>query len=191
MRDLLKNKKILYGLAVGGAILGITVFFMIRQHQQQETLLTQSEISGESAETAAQAQIKVHVAGAVNAPGLYTLTSDARVIDAIQAAGGMTAEADSNALNLAAVVKDGDKITVRTAAETQTVSEGRSTAGLININTADKQALMELPGIGEVLAQNIITYREAHGGFASIEEIKEVNRIGDKLYEQIKDSITI
>lgn len=191
MHDLLKNKKILYGLAVGSAILGITVFFMIRQHQQQETLLTQSEISGDSTEAAARAEIKVHVAGAVNAPGMYALPPDARVIDAIQAAGGLTAEGDSDALNLAAVVKDGDKITVRTVAETQTVSEGRSAAGLININTAGKEALMELPGIGEVLAQNIITYREKHGGFSSIEEIKEVNRIGDKLYEQIKDSITI
>ena len=119
------------------------------------------------------------------------MKSDARVADAVEAAGGMTEDADADTLNLAKVVEDGEKITIRTQEESSGDGGSGESNGVININSASQEQLMTLPGIGEVLAKNIMDYRTEHGGFSSVEEIKEVNRVGDKLYDQIKDKITI
>lgn len=196
-KDLEKRRAVIYLAAAAVVIAALIGFYIFRQNQQNQKLLTDADVSvTASAAQGSAGEMVVHVAGAVVSPGVYHLAANARVIDAVEAAGGMTADADQDSLNLAGALKDGQKVTV----PTQTGDSGDSGANsasssgsssLVNINTADKTALMTLPGIGEVLAQNIIDYREKSGGFSSIEEIKEVNRIGDKLYEQIKDSITV
>jgi competence protein ComEA len=157
-------------------------------------------------------EIYVHVAGEVQLPGLYKLPQGARVADAIKLAGGATSEADIDSLNLAMVLKDGDKIVVPKKAP-QNSSEEEETAEFqpsypenqsqasassqpvqtkkININTASASELEALPGIGPVLAQRIVDYRTQKGGFKSIEELKEVSGIGDKKFEAIKDLITV
>jgi competence protein ComEA len=132
-----------------------------------------------------EATLTVHVAGAVNNPGVYTLPAGSRVGDAIDAAGGPLAEADIHRLNLAEILIDGKKVHVPAVS-----TESESQDGLININTASAKELEALPNIGPARAQKIIEYRETHGPFTSIEEITKVNTIGPKIFESIKDLIT-
>jgi competence protein ComEA len=145
----------------------------------------------------------VHVAGAVVRPGVYDLPDNSRVTDAIDAAGGFVAEADKNALNLAARLDDGERLEIPYVAGFvpdvsqgfAVVSEGTPSplAGtdLININTASADELDKLPGIGQTTAQRIIDYRTSNGPFATIEDIINVPGIGTATYDEIKDLITV
>ena len=145
-------------------------------------------------------QIVVDVEGAVVSPGVVTLTEGSRVYEAVEAAGGMAESADHGKVNLAEKVSDGMAVYIPFQGEEQSglapgSSSGQTSSsgsgGLININTADKSALMQLPGIGEVYAQSIIDYRQSVGTFQKIEDIKNVSGIGDGRFEKIKDKITI
>jgi competence protein ComEA len=150
------------------------------------------------------APIQVHVTGAVNQPGIYTLPVNTRVSDAIQAARGFTDDANDQAINLAAFLQDGLQIWVpSTIPEQASEYNGgsqdayrdqrfQSTVGvLININTAPQEVLEALPEIGPKTAENIITYRQIEGLFTSIEDIQKVPGIGPATYEAIKDQITV
>lgn len=132
----------------------------------------------------ADASLFIHVAGAVQQPGVYTLPAGSRIQDAITAAGGPLPEADIHRLNLAEILVDGKKIFVPAA------TAESATEGLININTASAKELATLPGIGPAKAQKIIDYREKFGPFSACEEITQVDTIGPKTYEAIKDLIT-
>lgn len=147
--------------------------------------------------------LRVHVAGAVVRPGVYDLEDGSRVDDAVEAAGGFVAEADKNALNLAAFLEDGERLDIPYVAgfvpeEDQgfvVVTEGTPSplAGeeLININTASIEELDKLPGIGQTTAVRIIDYRTANGPFATIEDIVNVSGIGPATFDEIKDLITV
>jgi len=147
--------------------------------------------------------LRVHVAGAVVRPGVYDLEDGARVTDAVEAAGGFVAEADKNAINLAAFLEDGERLDIPFVAGFQpqedqgfvVITEGTPSplAGedLININTASLEELDTLPGIGQTTAQRIIAYRTDNGPFGSIEDIINVSGIGTATYEEIKDLITV
>jgi competence protein ComEA len=146
---------------------------------------------------------QVHVSGAVVRPGVYDLAEGARVLDAVEAAGGFVAEADKNALNLAARIEDAEKLDVPFVAgfipeEGQgftVISEGTPSAllenELVDINVATQDELEKLPGIGPTLARSIIAYREESGPFARIEDIVNVSGIGSATYEEIKELITV
>lgn len=144
-------------------------------------------------------QLAVYVCGAVNQPGVYELTEGARVVDALNAAGGCRSDAALEYWNQAEYVEDGQKLYVPTVKEaeqlkTETVKEQEETkdaSGRININQADLTELMTLPGIGEAKAQAIIEYRTEHGRFNSIEELKNISGIKDGVYNKVKDSITV
>jgi competence protein ComEA len=132
--------------------------------------------------------IMVHVTGAVLSPGLYYLPDGSRVNDAIQAAGGFLENADVSFLNLAGIIKDGDKIHV------PELLPGLSIGGsglLVNINSATQTELENLPGIGPTLAKRIIDYRNQYGFFDTIDSIKAVPGFGEAVFEQIKDLITV
>jgi competence protein ComEA len=144
----------------------------------------------------------VDVRGAVVKPGLYSLPKGSRAQDALAAAGGMTADANVDRVNLAKLLTDGDQVLVPTrtaqAFTTPAVASGTSVAagptstpGKININTATVEDLDKLPGIGPALAQRIVDYRKAYGPFKKIDDLKNVTGIGDKLFEQIKNLITV
>lgn len=158
---------------------------------------TASETAADSAAPEnASGEVVVHVAGAVTSPGVYTLPADSRVDDAVRAAGA-TADADLSQLNLAQKLADGQKITVPVAGAAPADGSSAATTadsdngGLININTATQEDLESLPSIGEVRAQAIITYREEHGGFRTIDELKEVSGIGDKIFADISPHVTV
>ncbi len=138
----------------------------------------------------------VDVAGAVRHPGVYEFHEGDRVIDAIEAAGGPTAKASLDALNLAAPLGDGVQILVPTQAPTVSARAGATTGGaagttLINVNTASASELEELPGIGEVIAQRIVDYRTQNGPFASVDDLLDVSGIGDAILGDIRDLVTV
>ena len=148
--------------------------------------------------------IFVFVCGCVQSPGVYELQMNARIFDAIDAAGGMTEQACTEYWNLAQCLEDGKKIYVPSRDEihqesvaklssidVENVSGVEETDGKVNINTANKEQLMQLSGVGESRAEGIITYRTEHGNFSSIEEIKNVSGIGDAIFSKMKDKITV
>ncbi len=156
-------------------------------------------------------KIVVHVSGAVRNEGIVELKEKSRIADAIEMVGGVTEDAYMKDVNLATILEDGMKIYIPTKEEVEKQRENtndsvskdtnldiynngsntRKKNNKVNINTATKEELDTLPGIGESTANKIISYREEKGNFKSIEEIKEVSGIGDSKYEQIKNLIEI
>ncbi|MDQ1547597.1 MAG: competence protein ComEA [Actinomycetota bacterium] len=132
----------------------------------------------------------VHVVGQVARPGLYELPAGSRVVDAVAAAGGFTTSADQAQLNLAQVIEDGQQIVVLAQGAVPATSAGQAGAGAtVNINTADTTALETLDGIGPSLAQRILDYRTAHGGFRTVNDLQNVPGIGPKKFAAIKAKV--
>lgn len=164
----------------------------------EEDSESQEEFCEEEEETFAY----VYVCGAVHSPGVYKLSSDARVFEAVGLAGGLTEEAAGEYVNQAETVTDGGRIYVPTLEEAQEYGAGVAETGItngtdgkkqgkININTAGKEELMQLTGIGEAKAQSILDYREEHGKFTSTEELMQIEGIKEGVFNKIKDNITI
>ncbi|WP_287156837.1 ComEA family DNA-binding protein [Chloroflexus sp.] len=138
------------------------------------------------------ALVVVYVSGAVAAPDVYRLPLNARVIDVLQAAGGLTDQADISGLNLAAIVRDGEHIRVPFAGEAVALpAADAQQTGLLDLNRASAADLEELPGVGATLAARIIERRETQGPYRSIEELQEVSGVGEKLFAQIAPLVTI
>ena len=162
-----------------------------------------AEVDKEEAKESEQTETRliVHVDGAVASPGVYVLEGeDVRVNDLVLQAGGLAEDADTSGLNLAAPLSDGEKVHVphegeapvtASASTTSGKSSGAEVAGLVNINTASAEELMQLTGIGEKTAAAIIEEREAHGSFANVEDIMRVSGIGEKKLEKIQDQICV
>lgn len=140
----------------------------------------------------------VHILGAVVKPGLYQLHDGDRAVDAVAAAGGFTAEADRQQLNLARLVSDGEQIYVPKVGEAGAVPPGSSAAGSagavgakVNINTASESDLETLPRVGPAMAKRIIAWREDNGRFATVEDLMSVTGIGEKTFAELKDLVTV
>lgn len=144
-------------------------------------------------------EVIVHIEGEVVNSGIYRLSEEARVIDAVEAAGGLKDTADRKKVNLAKRVIDEEFIYIPSVDEEEFPSFQMNSASvgniksshLLNINKASKNELEGLPGIGATLADRIIEYRNHNGGFNSIEDIRNVSGIGEKKYTDIKDLITV
>lgn len=137
--------------------------------------------------------IYVHVCGAVKNPDVYETLVGTRVYEVITMAGGVTEDGMADALNLAELVSDGQRITVPTYAEAEDLQSesGYSSNGLVNINEAGEDVLITLPGVGPAKAKSIIAYREENGSFQSIEDIMNITGIKEGLFNKIKDYISI
>ena len=140
----------------------------------------------------------VHILGAVVKPGLYQLHDGDRAVDAVAAAGGFTAEADRQQLNLARLVSDGEQIYVPKVGEVGAVPSGSSAAGgagaiggKVNINTASESELETLPRVGPTTAKRIIAWREDNGRFATVEDLMSVTGIGEKTFAELKNLVTV
>jgi competence protein ComEA len=144
--------------------------------------------------------VLVHVLGAIKNPGVVELLQGARVADAIEKAGGLTAAADPGELNLAAVVADGSQVVIGTKEKPRGEVRGEgSTAGAgspgrsatVSLNTATLEQLDTLPGVGPVTAQKILDWRKLHGRFAAVTELQEVEGIGPKTYADIAPNVRV
>lgn len=156
-------------------------------------------------EVVEQQIIVVDVKGAVGTPGVYQMENTDRVIDAIEMAGGFLPEANLDVINLAQILNDQMVIYIPTEGEeltdvpplandvpqTAAESDGNLGPSKVNINTADREELKKLHGIGDSKAESILSYREEYGSFQSIEEIKNVSGIGEATYEKLKEFIVV
>lgn len=167
---------------------------VIQEQQQEEQQIESIEVSPMT--------IMVDIQGAVKFPGVYSLMEGDRLVDAIHAAGGYLDDADSRMLNHAMklpdeffiyVPREGEEVDFSGPSGTFHPEHGGSSEddGKVNINTADVQELMTIPGIGPSKAAAIIQYREEHGAFASLEAIMEVSGIGQKTFEKLESFITV
>ena len=177
-----------------------TVFGNQKEVDEEQTVSEKSagETTGIPEET-----VQVYICGAVASPGVYTLPGGSRVVQAVEAAGGFLPDAEEKILNLARKIEDGEQITVWTREEAENMestetpqqntggTEQASGSGKVNLNTAGKEELMTLSGIGESRADAIIAYREANGPFGSVEEIMNIEGIKEKMFEKIRGSIEV
>jgi competence protein ComEA len=182
---------VLFGCAM------VIAVFLASCSQSPQIILEESE------SLAGPSEVWVHVAGAIQLPGLYKLPGGSRVADAVNLAGGPTYSGDTDALNLAALLKDGENVVVplKSLGAPQLFASGMPSGapsalpsagiGKTNLNSANQAELEDLPGIGEVLAQRSIDYRTQRGPFRAIEDVKEVSGIGDKRFEAIRELITV
>lgn len=180
--------------AVGGTYYGL--------YSEDQTAVLESSTPAETSPP--RQEITVYVTGAVNKPGLVKVPEGARAAEAVNACGGLLPTADSEKINLAQALKDGQQLKVPEKMRSNVKSEpskidksksDKSKAGdgeeKVNINTADEKELDTLPGIGPAMAQRIIEYRETEGAFQSIEDIKKIRGIGEAKFAKLKDKICI
>ena len=214
MLDNLTKKQKIIVIAIAGIVAIGIMYFIYNKNQVKEDINIENEILVNNVSTNENNTnddiVIIHITGSVKNPGIVKLKEGSRIEDAIEAAGGLTENADITKVNLAYVVEDGTKIKIPSASEEDigdediidsksgdniiieenTVSSNNSTQ-TININKATEKEFETLPGIGPSLASKIIEYRNQNGKFGSIEDIKNVNGIGDSKYEKIKDLITV
>ena len=194
----------------------VAIFFAWRLYLQEKNSITiiSAHPENRGANLAIEKTVEeeiciIHIAGAVNQPGVYQLCKGKRIIDAVKAAGEATERANLDAVNLAAPIHDGQKIIIPYfIADEEMGNEIRGSAGLdlsnpeyfysqtqrsnlININNSSVRELESLDGIGPVLAERIVEYRKNNGFFASIEDITNVSGIGEKKFDAIKEMITV
>lgn len=195
-----KKKTLIFTVII--AVITITAVYRNYFSEEKYSIDESTQIIEETQETDKVSDINevvVYISGAVKNPGVLTMTSEDRLADAIEMIGGTVDGADMNAVNLAEKLADGKHYIIPKIGENVapsgnnqvSISNSKGSDGKININTATAEELDKLPGVGESTAQKIISYREESGGFKSIEELKNVNGIGDKKFEDMKDSVTI
>lgn len=178
---------VVLGLVVLSAAVGLGI--MRGQAAPSESV----PLTGAAASPAPRGDLYVHVLGAVERPGLYVLDVDARLVDAVAAAGGTTDDADLGAVNLARILADGEQIVVPVVGavgDPGALSVG-AVDDLIDLNTADQAALETLPRIGPALAERIIAWREENGRFQSVDDLLAVPGIGEKLLEAIREGVRV
>ncbi|MFJ2533993.1 helix-hairpin-helix domain-containing protein [Microbacterium maritypicum] len=150
--------------------------------------------SGNGSGAEPSGDLYVHVLGAVEKPGLYVLDLDARLVDALAAAGGTTPDADLTAVNLARVLEDGEQVVVPAAGAAGGAPGGAAPPpgdDRIDLNAADQAALETLPRIGPALAERIIAWREENGRFTSVDDLLAVPGIGEKLLAGLRDGVRV
>ena len=212
-----ENKKLVIVIIVVLLLTGLFCYFRFREPEnvdvfQPEDGIVTNESTNTVEEAVEEEMIVIHLSGEVKEPGIVKLKEGERIADAIEKAGGATDDADLSKLNLAYVLEDGVKVRIPKKNEgenageyvseesgEEVIQEGsveaeentQTTSKVVNINKANQEELMTLPGIGESTAQKIIDYRKENGNFQTIEDIKNVSGIGDSKFNQIKSLIKV
>ncbi|MDR5658052.1 helix-hairpin-helix domain-containing protein [Serpentinicella sp. ANB-PHB4] len=197
---------------IGGIVILIIICFFINEQvierrkvyvlseidensKKQEEIIIDEENSSPTLSEVIDNNMIVHVEGAVKFPGVYELAGSSRTIDAIEAAGGLLQSADRTRVNLAEKIYDEAFIYIPMYEEEVVVplhiNNRNDNSGLININHATKEELQSLPGIGPALSERIVSYREQHGEFSTLEELKSVSGIGENKYTEVESLITL
>jgi competence protein ComEA len=178
-----QSKQTQYKIIALGLTL-VVVFSLVLSDQGSAS--TENAISPvTTAEPAIAKTLLVHVVGEVRRPGIFELELGARVADALESAGGFTADAIEESVNLARVLGDGEQIVVRS------VHQLAEEDPIISLNRSSARQLETLPGVGPALAGRIIDWREQNGGFSAVEQLLEVSGIGAKLFENLKALVTL
>lgn len=196
----MRNKKKIIGSIV--ILIAFSIFLLVGYFTSKPAKhLDSKEVFNEtsSIESKENKDITAYINGEIKNPGVYKVKEESRVEDLVKIAGGFTENADKYKLNLAKKLRDEDYIYVDKKNELKSgvataqnpINSGIGQSGKININTASKEELKTIPGIGDVTAQKIIEYREKNHGFSTIEDLKKVGRLGDKTLEKIKDKIDV
>ncbi|GAA1153900.1 ComEA family DNA-binding protein [Nocardioides aquiterrae] len=159
-------------------------------------LVDASPVAASASASAATGSVTVDVTGKVRRPGIVVLDAGARVVDALEAAGGARPGVDLSGLNLARVLVDGEQVVVGVpapagAAASALASPGAPGGPLVNLNTASQSELESLPEVGPVTAQAILQWRDEHGGFTAVDELLEVDGIGDATLSQVAPYVTV
>lgn len=170
-------------MAVGFVILSIIGYF----------IMPKQEIVEVNNENEVKNSIFVHIEGEVNNPGLIEVDYGTRIYELIDKAGGETENADLSRVNLSSILSDEQKVIIpaKIVVSDDSKIDNNMENSMININTASKESLMRLDGIGEGTAKKIIKYREENGYFNTIEDLKNVSGIGENKFNGLKDNITI
>lgn len=195
LKSLAGRKKLIGKIVLIALILLLAVVIRINNAKDNEV---QVEVSDEVNVNKVVAEMYVDISGEVNNPGVYEVNSDTRMYEVIKKAGGLTDDADTDQINQADYVEDGEKIIIPSINDE--VNMDSSEAGMssdytvsnakININKASKEQLMEITGVGEVIADRIIDYRKSNR-FKSKEDIMNVSGIGEATYEKMKSEICV
>lgn len=216
------RKQICIGIIATIVIISIIVLLIFnypKENKNEEPLVLEKKTVKKNKNTTSIEEVKVDVKGEVNAPGIYSLDTNSRVVDAIEKAGGLTENADTSVINLSKKLSDEMVIIIYTKEEVKNFQETKEkeeqilnkchqkdenalkndacitsdnkVTGKISINNASLEELMTLTGIGESKAKDIIAYREANGPFQSIEDLTKVSGIGENTLAQIKEDITL
>lgn len=204
LESLISDKKTV--VRILSVVLILLIALILRMHDDRKADIT-IESAGEAEETELSEEgsdrsqlFYVDIGGAVEKPGVYEVSKGTRLFEVIDMAGGLSEEADTDHVNRASFVEDGQKIIIpEKGSDSAAAAEGLSSAsagyteaesGLVNINSASADELKTLNGIGDAIAERIIQYR-ATRAFRSKEDIMSVDGIGSKIYEKIKDNITV
>jgi len=183
------KEKIVLGLLVLLLIAGV-IWRAAQVAAPTPEIIQSGHIEEEEFEAAEPELIIVHLAGAVNNPGVYHLPADSRVYELLEAGGGFSEDADYEALNQARPLLDGEQIYVHRAGANR-VNGSPAASSKININHATAAELTALPGIGDVRAEQIVNHREKHGFFSDPIEIMDVSGIGESTFNNIAEMITV
>jgi len=199
-------------IAIIGVILVISLVIYFLDKDDEEYIEINNEIANIGTEEEIQEEVEeyeemvLHIVGAVKNPGIVKIKEGSRIVDVIEAVGGITEDADTSKINLAYIVEDGQKIFIPSITDEITeeteyvtsesgdniiVDDNEGENIMVNINKATQTELETLPGIGPAMALRIIEHREENGNFENIEEIKNVKGIGDAKFENIKKSICV
>lgn len=165
----------------------IAYYWVNKQEDVPMTLVSTAQTETTITETK---EVVVHITGRVKKPGVYTLTNDARLLDVVEAAGGLYPDADESQINLSQKITDEQRIHISAKGEVAESLPVQAEDGRIDINHATKEELETLPGIGPALAERIIAHREQQL-FVTIEDITNVSGIGEKLFEGMKELIVV
>ena len=166
------------------ALASVTVFVLLDRYDRPTIEIVEGD----------PATITVQISGEVATPGVYPLPAGARLADLLDASGGLTDDADAASLNLAARVGDGEVVRIPSsfvATPVPVTPSSSEVAGPVNINTASLDELETLPGVGPVIGERIIAYRDENGPFDTVDNLTSVDGISDSLLEQLRPLITV